>query len=135
MHARCSPASRALRYHGGRRGLSPTEWHGLVDPARGTTFVAQERRDGPVVAVAHLMALGDPATAELAVLVEDAWQRKGLGTRLVGHLLAHARARGIRRVLAEVQSHNRPMLKIAHHYGAPTPHPAQVLTLTFPTTG
>lgn len=44
----------------------------------------------------------DTAPPELALLVEDAWQRQGIGTALVGLLLARARARGVRAVTVRV---------------------------------
>ena len=40
--------------------------------------------------------------AELGVLIEDAWQRRGLGTRLVGDLIAHARRTGLRVLEAQL---------------------------------
>ena len=45
--------------------------------------------------VGHAMLVRGPQSAaspraELAVVVADAWQRRGIGPRLVGHLLTHA---------------------------------------------
>lgn len=45
---------------------------------------------------------GADGTAELAVLVEDAWQRRGLGTRLLTQLIMHADRSGIRILTATV---------------------------------
>jgi GNAT superfamily N-acetyltransferase len=39
---------------------------------------------------------------DLGVLVEDAWQRRGIGTRLVASLLVDARTRGVATVHADV---------------------------------
>jgi GNAT superfamily N-acetyltransferase len=43
-----------------------------------------------------------PATAELGVLVADAWQRQGAGTAMIGALVARARSRGVLRLAASV---------------------------------
>jgi RimJ/RimL family protein N-acetyltransferase len=60
-----------------------------------------------ILAVARFVRLADdPEAAEAAVIVGDAFQRKGLGTRL-GLLLAdEARARGIRRFTASMLGEN-----------------------------
>ena len=52
----------------------------------------------------------DPAEAEAAVVVEDAWQGRGIATRLLWRLSAAARQRGVTTFTAEVLSSNRQML-------------------------
>jgi RimJ/RimL family protein N-acetyltransferase len=64
-----------------------------------------------VVAVARFDRLEDEGTeAEVAVTVEDAWQKRGLATRLLWRLSAAARARGIGIFVAGVMGENRPMM-------------------------
>ncbi|NEK56419.1 GNAT family N-acetyltransferase [Geodermatophilus sabuli] len=48
----------------------------------------------------------DPATAEVAVVVEDGWQGVGVGRQLLGELLDLARRRGVCAVTASVQADN-----------------------------
>lgn len=50
--------------------------------------------------------------AEVAVVVEDAWQGRGVGTRLLWRLSAAARERGLQAFVAEVQGENRPMMRL-----------------------
>ena len=61
----------------------------------------------------------DPEAAEVAVVVADAWQGRGIGTLLVDELAPRARARGIRRFTATMASDNVPahrlMVKLARH--------------------
>jgi len=52
------------------------------------------------------------ALAEIALVVEDRWQRLGLGTLLLDEILAEAAAHGIRELRADVLAHNRPMLRL-----------------------
>jgi GNAT superfamily N-acetyltransferase len=69
---------------------------------------------GEVVGVARYdRPLDDPSTAEIAVLVEDAWQGVGLGRQLLGELTALAARRGVRSLTATVQSDNAPALGLA----------------------
>ena len=66
---------------------------------------------GEVVGVARYdRPVADPSTAEVAVLVEDAWQGVGLGRQLVAELTSLAARRGVRTVTATVQPDNRPVL-------------------------
>lgn len=67
--------------------------------------------DDEVVGVARYDRLhGDPKSAEVAVIVEDAWQGRGIATRLLWRLSAAARARGLAAFVAEIQGENRPMM-------------------------
>ena len=56
----------------------------------------------------------DPGLAEAAVIVDDAWQGRGIGTRLLWRLTAAARQRGVHSFTAEVLASNRPMLGLLH---------------------
>jgi predicted N-acetyltransferase YhbS len=61
--------------------------------------------------------------AELAVLVEDAWQHKGLGGALVRMLSAEAARRGIAVINATVLADNHP----ARHLAATVAKPDRVI--------
>lgn len=55
--------------------------------------------------------------AEVAFIVQDAWQDKGLGSRLMQVLAEAARERGIRRFTATVLPENRAMINVFRHAG------------------
>jgi acetyltransferase len=55
--------------------------------------------------------------AEFSVLVSDRFQRRGLGTLLVGRLLEVGRAEGLRRIIAEILLDNHPMQRITERLG------------------
>ena len=60
-----------------------------------------------LIGVARYVCLpGDPQAAEVAVVVADAWQRRGVGTLLVEELGARARRLGFRRFTATMASDN-----------------------------
>jgi GNAT superfamily N-acetyltransferase len=58
-----------------------------------------------------------PAVAEAAVAVVDAWQRRGLGGELLRRLTARARANGIERFHASLFAINRAMLSLFEDLG------------------
>jgi RimJ/RimL family protein N-acetyltransferase len=65
--------------------------------------------DGPVVADARFIRdEGDPASAEVALTVADAYQGRGIGTLLLGALAVAARVDGVKRFHARVLADNPP---------------------------
>lgn len=120
--------SRHKRFHVGLRQLSPSLLQLLteVDQRQHVALAAQTlEAPFPLVADArYVRTAADPATAEFAVAVADAWQGLGLGRRLIAHLAAHARQRGVRRLYGDVLAENRRMLALMRDLGARTqPHP------------
>ena len=70
-----------------------------------------------VVAIAQYYL--DPKThaAEVAFLVQDEWQKKGMGTFLLAYLAQIAKKRGVKQFYAKVLAMNKPMLAIFHNSG------------------
>jgi ribosomal protein S18 acetylase RimI-like enzyme len=109
---RLSPASRERRYHAAKPRLTPNE---LADLARvgpdSHVIVAHVDGDPLPAGMARLVRDASDRTAgELAFEVADRYQGHGLGKLLVEMLLADARAAGIRRVDAWVQTSNQSAL-------------------------
>ncbi|MBC8467949.1 MAG: GNAT family N-acetyltransferase [Planctomycetes bacterium] len=61
----------------------------------------------------------DPKTqaAEVAFLVQDEWQQKGMGTFLLDYITQIAKQRGVKKFYAKVLPTNEPMLAIFHNSG------------------
>ncbi|WP_327683593.1 GNAT family N-acetyltransferase [Kitasatospora sp. NBC_00458] len=115
MHRRCSPDTLRKRYHGPVRDADRYLNH-LLDPRHGQTL-AVEASDGRIVALGHLM--WDDDSAEVAVLVEDAWQRRGLGLDLMRRMSALALEAGVETVYAVTQSSNTGLIATMRKLAAP----------------
>lgn len=125
MHERCSPASLRLRYHGPVRDSDRHLDH-LLDGRHGRSL-AVTAADGRIVALGHLM--WDDGEAELAVLVEDAWQRRGLGLALLRRLAAMARRAGIGTVYAVTHASNAGLIAAMRRLSVPLEFRAEDGTL------
>ena len=66
-----------------------------------------------VVGHAMCVRLADGTEAEIAIIVEDEWQSKGVGQALLSELARRARLRGLETFTGEVLATNRPMLGLA----------------------
>src|SRR5581483_1734137 len=110
-----SAESLGNRFHGARR-VDPALVEPFLDPdwAERGALVGTVGADGGerVVALADYTRLRDPGSAEVAFVVADELQRRGLGTRLLEQLAARAAAAGIEAFVAEVMAGNRPMLDV-----------------------
>ncbi|WP_433472037.1 GNAT family N-acetyltransferase [Spirillospora sp. CA-142024] len=119
LHERCSLDSRRMRYFSPKPYPPRRVIERFCDPSRGLTLVA-EGPDGSLLALAHLVHVLDPGVAELAFLVEDAWQGRGLGRGLAGLLLALARDRGLVELRATALSENARMRRLLTSFGGRT---------------
>ena len=108
MHERMSDRTRYLRYFQAvRRSRRPSaEVFTEVDHVDSVGLVAE--LGGEIIAAgSYHRDRTNPETAEVAFVVEDAQQRRGLGSILLEHLAAAAQERGIRRFTAEVLGENQ----------------------------
>ena len=115
MLGRCSESTLFHRFHGGGR-VAPAHYLDrlLAAPAGHRILLA---RVGPdVVGVAEAHGDGD-GSAELAVLVEDAWQHRGVGSRLVAALVAGERRRGVGALRATVLAEDRWVVDLLARVG------------------
>lgn len=73
-----------------------------------------------LIAVARYEPTGEPGAAEVAFVVQDGWQDRGLGSVLFRELLAAAAVNGIERFRAWVLTDNRRMLDLIARLGEAT---------------
>ena len=90
-----------------------------VDYVDHFVWVLVDGADGPVIAdVRFVRDVSDPAVAEIAFMVADGYQGRGLGGLLMDALIISAQVGGVRRFTARMLSENLPMRAILDRYGA-----------------
>jgi acetyltransferase len=117
MHSRLSPDTVYMRFFTMVRTLSDRELERLthVDHVNRVAFVAVLRDE--IIGVVRFDRLGRTGDAEVAVVVEDSHQGRGLGPLLLEHLAAAGEDRGIERFVASVLPANRRMLAVFRSAG------------------
>ncbi len=125
LHRRLSPDSIYHRFLDPRRELPEEQARRLaaVDYRLRMAFVASLDAEGEerVIGVARYDATRHPEgkEAEVAVVVEDAYQGQGLGSALLSLLAQYALQKGIEAFLATVHVQNRPILHMIQRSGLP----------------
>lgn len=135
LHGRLSDRSRYLRYFSAYPAIPARDLERLVtvDHHRREAFGVE--RDGELIAVGRYDRLvQQPEQAEVAFEVEDAFQRRGLGSVLLEHLAQAAREEGIATFVADVLPANAAMLRVFSSAGYPVAqrYADGVVRLSFP---
>jgi acyl-CoA synthetase (NDP forming)/RimJ/RimL family protein N-acetyltransferase len=117
LHGRLSERTRYFRYFGAypRMPQRDVERFSRVDHVNRVALAALLGDD--VIAVGRFDRLDEQDAAEVAFVVEDEHQGRGLGSILLEHLAAAARERGLRRFVAEVLAENTAMVRVFRDAG------------------
>jgi GNAT superfamily N-acetyltransferase len=113
MHLRCSADTIYRRYATPLPRLDERLARRLLTGGSGAV-VAEV--DGRLVGTATVSAVED-GVAELGLLVEDGWQRRGVGTRLLSAAARLARGRGAQDVVMRSRTHHAALTALAYGSG------------------
>ncbi len=125
---RASDQSFYRRFFGVRRDFTEKEIERFlhIDFVDHVALVAvMEEGGAPVIAGGARYVVVEPGRAEVAFTVVDQYQGQGIGAALMRHLIAIARAAGLRELLADVLPDNAPMLGVFKKSGTPDEHEAR----------
>ena len=109
-----SAPSRYQRFHCDRRTLTSAQVRYLsrADAEKHLAFLvaAFEAGQERMVAEVRCVALSAPSwQAEYAIVVDDVWQRQGIGRKCMQHLVQAAQAYGFRELVGDVLASNTGM--------------------------
>jgi acetyltransferase len=104
----------------------------FIDYDRGMALVAErENADGvhELLGIGRLTRVHGTNEAEMAVLVSDDFQGRGLGTELLRRLLEVGRQEKVERITADILAENRPMQRICERLGFQLKYDAEDATV------
>ncbi|MET0526325.1 MAG: GNAT family N-acetyltransferase [Nocardioides sp.] len=109
FYARVSDESKYLRFFAPMPTLSDKDLHRFTHVDHVDRVALIMLLGGEMIAVGRF-EVTDPGEAEVAFLVEDAHQGRGIGQLLLEHLAQAGRERGVERFVAEVLPDNKAMI-------------------------
>jgi RimJ/RimL family protein N-acetyltransferase len=121
---RLSPETRYRRFFAPLPRLSKQDLRYLteVDHHDHEALAAVNPENGMIVGVARYVRSEDPTEAEVAVVVGDPWQGRGVATALLQRLVGRAREEGIDHFVALVMSDNTDALDLFRHLAPGSSH-------------
>ena len=119
--SRLSPRAKYLRFHHVPKETTPDDAlrYCTVDYKSTFAIVAEVRREQreEIVGLGRYYRLPDKPSAEVAFAVEDDYQARGIGTRLMEVLVKAALENGITMFQAEVLADNQEIMGVFQNYG------------------
>jgi acetyltransferase len=125
-----SRASRHARFPGAADKLSPLQMAQLTEPDFdhhvGYVITVPDEGGERIIGEARFMVDGNSDSADIALVVSDAWQRHGIGTHALLVMAKAASRRKLRWLRADVAMGHHAALSMLHHCGfIRTPHPEE----------
>jgi len=126
FHKSLSEETVHMRYFGFLKGESLITHERLAricfsDYDREIALVTERIQPGrdqrQIIAVARLIKAHCANEAELAIVISDNWQGRGLGTKLLGDLLTIGRTEGLERIVGYILPENYVMQRICNKLG------------------
>jgi len=119
-----SPKAKYFRFMQALRELTPEMLIRFtqIDYDREMAFIAVVEPEGKEleVGVARYATNPDGESCEFALVVDDEWQHKGIGSRLMNILITTAKTRGFKTMEGEILADNREMLSLVDRLGFST---------------
>lgn len=110
-----SAQSSYLRFHGTIKDLSRKDLEKFTNPDSRNAVALIVLYSGETgeeeIGVARYVIDPDGTNCEFAIVVADAWQKRGIGTRLMNALIKHLQASGVKRISGTVLKRNTAMRK------------------------
>ena len=116
-----SPESSYRRFHGTIKELSKQDLKKYTEPNARSAVAMIVVRSGETgeeeIGVARYVIDPDRTNCEFAIVIADAWQKHGIGKRLMNALICHLHASGVKQITGSVIKSNSAMRKFMKHMG------------------
>jgi acetyltransferase len=116
---RVSPEDLRLRFFAPVKDLSAAFIARLtqLDYARANAFVAIDEATGEMIGGVRLHADANYETGEFAILLRSDLKGRGLGWKLMQHIIDYARAEGLKRIQGQILRENAVMIRMCKELG------------------
>ncbi len=106
-----------FRFFSGRKNVpkSRVRDYTHIDYQKNFAMVVEYQKK--IIGVGHYIITEDAETAEMAVVMHDDWQRRGIGTHFLHYLIEIAKERGIKHITATVLLENYKIMKTIEKLG------------------
>ena len=106
-----------FRFFSGRKNvpMSRIRDYTHIDYERNFAMVVEF--ENKIIGIGHYIITDNPETVEMAVVMHDDWQRKGIGTHFLRYLIEIAKERGIKHITATILLENYKILKTIEKLG------------------
>ena len=116
-----SPESSYRRFHGTIKDLSKKDLNKFTEPDARNAVAMVILRSGEKgeeeIGVARYVINPDRTNCEFAIVVADAWQKRGIGRKLMNALIGHLQVSGIKQISGSVIKSNSVMRKFIKQMG------------------
>jgi GNAT superfamily N-acetyltransferase len=117
MIGRCSRETVRRRFHGYRRSFPEAYLTSALAGRSGHFALVADVAGTSIAALASCVAVADDAV-DVAVLVEDSYQRQGIGSTMLRMIVAYGDQRGILTLQASVLAEQEWILQLMRGYGS-----------------
>ena len=129
-----SKESSYLRFHGIIKDLSKKDLKNFTEPdsrnAVALIVLCSGKEGEEEIGVARYVIDADRTNGEFAIVVADAWQKRGIGKRLMNALISHLQVSGVKQISGSVLKSNSAMRSFVKQMGfKETNNPVDPLTV------
>ncbi|TFG04785.1 MAG: GNAT family N-acetyltransferase [Promethearchaeota archaeon] len=106
-----------FRFFSGRKNVPTSRIRDYTHIDYQKNFAMVVEFQNQIVGIGHYIITDNPETAEMAVVMHDDWQRKGIGTHFLKYIIVIAKERGVKYITATVLLENYKIMKTIEKIG------------------
>lgn len=106
-----------FRFFSGRKNVPKSRIRDYTHIDYEQNFALVVEYENKIIGIGHYIITDTPETAEMAVVMHDDWQRRGIGTHFLRYIISIAKERGIKHITATVLLENYKIMKTIEKLG------------------
>ena len=106
-----------FRFFSGRKNVPRTRIRDYTHIDYNKNFAMVVEYQARIIGIGHYIVTDNPETVEMAVVMHDDWQHRGIGTNFLRYIIDIAKERGIKHITATVLLENYKIMKTIEKLG------------------